>query len=54
MGFHRGFVGVRAGKDNFSIRGTTVLRFHFAILQARSSKRNGPLVPVLAGGNPCT
>jgi hypothetical protein len=35
-------------------RGTIETNWHFAILQARSSRRNGPLVPALAGGNPCT
>ena len=36
------------GKVAFQQR---ALQIHFAILQARSSKRNRPFIPVLAGGN---
>ena len=37
----------------FGVDGYQNSSFHPAILQAASLKRNGPLLPVLAGGNAC-
>jgi hypothetical protein len=43
--------GIQQPENDQSISGDAGIDSHFASLPDRSSKRQGPLVPVLAGGN---